>query len=118
MEGIDKLVDRIKANAFDLDAEGNLAKLNDLLEIKVKLEKRLFELHIRFDLEKNKLLLKEEIQKGKNAETRTALMELELAGTDYDKIAEFKFLLGIIGSVQRHNDIVLDLFFRESKHGE
>ena len=118
MDGNDKLVERIKGNAFDMDAEGNLTKANDLLEIKVKLEKRLFELHERFDVEKKKLLLDEEIQKkGKNAETRQALIELELAGSDYDKIAEFKFLLSIVGTVQRHNDIVLDLFFRERANG-
>jgi len=114
----DTFIERVKGCSFDLDADGNLAKANDLLDMKVTLERSLFELKVRFDAERSRLLISEDIQKkGKNAETREALIELELAGSDHDKIKECKFYLAIIGTVQRHNEIVLDLFFRERGDG-
>lgn len=106
-------VARVKKNVFDLDADSNMVKASDLLRLRVSTEKKLFELDQRFRHEKNKMIVDEEFQKqGKNAETRNALMELELAGTDYDTIAEMKYFLSVISSTERCNGIIMDLFFR------
>jgi len=116
MEGTDKLLERIKDCAFDIDATGNMSKAKELLQMKLKIEKKLFELNQRFDIEKGKLIISEEIQKkGKNEASRKALIDLELAGTDYNKIALYKMMLASISSVERYNGNVMDLFFRESK---
>ena len=71
----------------------------------------MFDIKQEYDKKRNELLLSDEIQKGKNAETRQAMIELELTGTNFDKLKEYELLLSIVRGVERHNDTVLAMFF-------
>jgi len=113
MESLDKVIDAIKDCAFDLDKEENLKRSKNLLTIKIKINQKLFDLEKEYEKKKNELVISEEVQKGKNAEARSAMIELNLAGTDYDKIGEYKFLIGVARGVESHNENVLKMFFKE-----
>lgn len=115
-ERVNALIDEIKSQQFDLDADLNMKRAKKLLAIRIKTEKALFEVTERFRHEKYKLKTDEEfMKKGKNAETREALIELELAGTDYDSIPEMKMILKMISGVEHTNELIMDLFFRSGK---
>ena len=96
-------------------AKSKLSKSKHLLDIKLKVQTKKFLLKRDYDVARNALLMKEEIQKGKNAEVRNAMVELELAGSQFDKIGEYDLLLMVISGVEHHNANILDMFFRGEK---
>ena len=112
MKNVDDVIKKIKDCTFDTDAEENLTKGKIILELKIRLTKKLFDLELGYHEKRNELLMSDEVQKGKNAETRNAIIELELAGTEFDSIDEYKMLLGIIRSVETFNDKILIMFFK------
>lgn len=105
----EKAVEKIKECAFDTDTEQNIARSKMLCDIRVGIFGKRFELFKEYEKKKNELVLTEEVQKGKNAETRQAIIELELAGTNFDKIKEYDYLLAIVHSTEKHNENVLAL---------
>jgi hypothetical protein len=118
MENLTKTIDMIKGCTFETDSITNMSKAKQLIELKFKLKTGLFVLDREYQIEKDKYLISEEVQKGKNAEAREAMIELKFAGSKFDKINECEFLIGLIRNVESFNDNVLVMFFGKNKDKE
>lgn len=110
-EKVEKVIDNIKSCSFDDDREENATKSLQLLEAKVKVKKKLFDLDVDYQKARNEVVISDKVQgKKTNEETRKAIVELELMGR-FDSRDEYSFIIKIIESVERHNENILIMFF-------
>lgn len=107
---IQKVIENIKGCSFDSDRDENATKSRNLLEAKVNIQTKLFDLDADYQKARNECLMNEDIQKGKNAEVRNAMIELELVGK-FGNRDEYKFILNVMNGVEKHNANIISMFF-------
>jgi hypothetical protein len=110
-----KALEKLTTCKFGLDANQNATCAGELLDLKLKTMKKAYELRRGWEDEKRKLMNTEEVQKGKNAEVREAIIELKLTGSPFEDYRPMEKLLEMISAVERHNDQILKLFFEGAK---
>jgi hypothetical protein len=111
---VGEAIERIKGCAFELDASTNHKRSRDLLDMRITLEKKCFDLKESYKKEWNQALMNLPAEKS-NKETREAKIELELSGHDSEKYKEVEMLLGLVNAVEHHNATTLTLFFEGNR---
>jgi len=105
--------DQLVQAALDMRFEplqNNIERSEKLLQLKVKIQVKYWDLEKECESLENELKISEEVQGGSNAEIRKANLELAKSREPkFDILDIYGKVLSVISYVERHNDLYISL---------